>query len=593
MAMMNAELKPRSSLIFSSSPSQSHATPLPHFGPRLGEVNVQRQEGAARIAIKTPGMMTATSRGVVPHLSRDHVRLTRAICWVHVPFETFLEHNPPLPITQPGPRPLHQFLGFSPADHVLSVSARDPFDGRDMPANNKDYVATYCIRGVRKLTPEVWAQYDAACNPDIITALSDTPFTSAPHSNKRTHKSLERSTAWLANLLHSVAARRREVGSDGEPLTGSLSNVLVHMAGGAVVQARKAFAEGLMEDLEEFKAVNPSPYRRLDDGVAGYVFDLVPLRAALSARSKAADEDLGDDADTLKPRGAINTLTPTSSADTSAMDPAALSEVLRASLQPLPTHKPRLVNSARSPHEMLRLVRDVGIDLFDAHWAQRAADIGVALDFAFPVALGDTQPVDARVAGSPRTKVRPGEKMDLGHNLYSGDYAHDHSRLAANFLDGRSHAQQTAEGSPDARPVCPCGACSPRSPGTHILHSALDRTSWEGQAGADTLEPPFMRSYVHHLLHTHEMSAHSLLVMHNLSVLDAFFVGIRSVLEHAGTEEFNRQVDLFLETYDEEMVLFDEAKVDWVQVEMARGKGRLAREKIKQAESSLGTSVDV
>ncbi|TFY51778.1 hypothetical protein EVJ58_g10387 [Rhodofomes roseus] len=56
------------------------------------------------------------------------------------------------------------------------------------------------------------------------------------------------------------------------------------------------------------------------------------------------------------------------------------------------------------------------------------------------------------------------------------------------------------------------------------------------------------------------MSAHSLLVMHNLSVLDAFFVGIRSVLEHAGTEEFNRQVDLFLETYDEEMVLFDEAK---------------------------------
>ncbi|TFY51732.1 hypothetical protein EVJ58_g10411 [Rhodofomes roseus] len=274
-----------------------------------------------------------------------------------------------------------------------------------MPANNKDYVATYCIRGVRKLTPEVWAQYDAACNPDIITALSDTPFTSAPHSNKRTHKSLERSTAWLANLLHSVAARRREVGSDGEPLTGSLSNVLVHMAGGAVVQARKAFAEGLMEDLEEFKAVNPSPYRRLDDGVAGYVFDLVPLRAALSARSKAADEDLGDDADTLKPRGAINTLTPTSRADTSAVDPAALSEVLRASLQPLPTHKPRLVNSARSPHEMLRLVRDVGIDLFDAHWAQRAADIGVALDFAFPVALGGSAAGGRQSCGMPQDEA--------------------------------------------------------------------------------------------------------------------------------------------------------------------------------------------
>ena len=86
MANVNLEAKPRSTLIF--SPSLLHGTPCSIFGPRVGLVSVQRQDGTASVAIRTPGMVTATSRGVVPHLSRDHVRLTKAIRWVHVPFES-------------------------------------------------------------------------------------------------------------------------------------------------------------------------------------------------------------------------------------------------------------------------------------------------------------------------------------------------------------------------------------------------------------------------------------------------------------------------------------------------------------------------
>ena len=344
-----------------------------------------------------------------------------------------------------------------------------------------------------------------------------------------------------------------------------------------------------MEDLGGPDADQLEPYRRLDDGVAGYVFDLVPLRAALSARSASAEDE---DAGPAQPHGAVNTLAPTPHADADTVDPAVLRELLQASLLPLPTHKPRIVNSATSPHEMLRLIRDVGVDVFDAHWAQRAADIGVALDFRFPVVPGLTQPVGPDDTDCPRPKVRPSGKADLGHNLYSVEYANDHSRIAAGFLDGQTYTRRAAEGVPNSRPVCPCGACSPRNPDSHILHSTVDRLCWESQA-EDSIEPPFMRSYVHHLLHTHEMSAHSLLVMHNLSVLDAFFAGVRGVLETGGPEDFGSQVDRFLETYDEDMVIFEEAKVDWAKVEMARGKGRLAREKIKQAESSLGTSVDV
>jgi len=41
-------------------------------------------------------------------------------------------------------------------------------------------------------------------------------------------------------------------------------------------------------------------------------------------------------------------------------------------------------------------------------------------------------------------------------------------------------------------------------------------------------------------------------------------------------------VERFVDNYDEELEVFDEARVRWREVEMARGKGRLAREREKQ-----------
>ena len=90
------------------------------------------------------------------------------------------------------------------------------------------------------------------------------------------------------------------------------------------------------------------------------------------------------------------------------------------------------------------------------------------------------------------------------------------------------------------------------------------------------------------------MSSHSLLAMHNLDVLDAFLAGVRAVLSRPqGAEEFARAVERVERTYDEEMCLWDEAETIWLEVERARGKGRLAREKEKQAASTLGTAVEL
>lgn len=58
------------------------------FSPRLGTVALTRPSENASIELPTPALITSTSRGLVPHLSGDHIRVSDAIRWVHVPFES-------------------------------------------------------------------------------------------------------------------------------------------------------------------------------------------------------------------------------------------------------------------------------------------------------------------------------------------------------------------------------------------------------------------------------------------------------------------------------------------------------------------------
>lgn len=466
-----------------------------------------------------------------------------------------LDRSPPIPTLQGGPHPLHKFLGYKPEKHILSLCARDPADGREMPANGKDHVSAFCIRGVRKvcgnivslvssietwfqISPSQWKSYIRACKPDVITALSDTPFTSPPYSQKRIMKSLERSTAWLADLLRSDGPEN-SVGANGS--SPSRTAVLVHMAGAQDERARRAFAEGLVETLYGQDLELIKPLKTLDEGLSGYIFNLVPLRAAL-----AAQED--------------------------ATSPETIPELLEASLSPLPSHKIRLVHSPQSPQEILRLIRDVGIDLFDTPFAQRAADLGIALDFRFPVSAVPPS------VGQPCTPTlqRNSGKRDIGHNLFSVAYAHDHSRLASLFLDAACTCGIVGDETIQDH-VCNCAACSPVTSQESIKHSAID--TFHPQ---DVITPnlPYTRAYLHHLLHTHEMSSHTLLAMHNLTVVDRFFADIREVLaEPDGEARFRAEVERFQEAFDEQLTIFNEAEMQWAKVERERGKGRLAREK--------------
>ena len=63
------------------------------FGPRIGRLILARPAGGAagpapQIEIPTPNLWITTSRGVVPHLTRDNVARSAALTGVHLTFES-------------------------------------------------------------------------------------------------------------------------------------------------------------------------------------------------------------------------------------------------------------------------------------------------------------------------------------------------------------------------------------------------------------------------------------------------------------------------------------------------------------------------
>ena len=445
---------------------------------------------------------------------------------------------------------------------------------------------------MNQVTPEQYRSFVLSCNPDVVTALSDIPFTPPPFSQKRITKSLERSITWLSSLLQPLPEPYPDLSCEKpHPL-----NIFVHMCGDTSEAARQAFSDSLLETLHGKDAEMVKPYKRLDDAVTGYSFDLVPLRSSVVAPTVGEDYENNAKYSEQTPNRRTLDTKPFTRPNTNIALPEFIT-LLQSSLRPLPTGKPRIVTGASSPHEVLRLINEIGVDLFDVAWAQKAADWGIALDFAFPVRCFNKQ--DENV--SP-PKQRENGKRDLGHNLYLSDYAMDFSRLANSFVDGASTSAPTG-----CEIMCPCITCSPTSPTEQITHSSVDVIHRPSEC--TIYESPFSRAYLHHLLHTHEMSAHALLAAHNLAVAEAFFTSVRALLgecvlnsldsqgrsqstSNADLSRFTREVTRFFEVYDSHLQLFEEAKQDWIAVDYARGKGRLAREKAKLGEVNLSTKVE-
>ncbi|CAE7139523.1 unnamed protein product [Rhizoctonia solani] len=470
--------------------------------------------------------------------------------------------------------------------YIVSMSLRDPSSVNEMPANTAEFIQTQCIRGCRKVRPPEYISYVSGANPDIVIAPGDTPFTPPPYSQKRIEKSISRTSTWLTQLSTGLAPRL----------------IFAPLMGGTNTNARASFSRSLMESLDpsDWQKLNPGrnigerargndegsivgsiavtetsasagpPIERLDETLAGYVFEIAPIQAELRAQLGKRNGVVPSPLPTTTPSArshafATNVLAAPDPLESDILNYAEdidirLPELVRSSLDHLSPQKPRLALglALASPHVMLGLVEQ-GVDLIDSALAIRCASAGVALDFVFPV-IGE----------------HSGEKLDIGHNLYDSRYEQQFVRLSDEFTDASSKSPSSD------KPVCYCAACSPVWETRPTEHSKIDElTSSEEDSH---YAPAYTRAYIHHLLHTHEMSAHTLLTFHNLAIVEAMMAGARSAIEN-GT--FEKELRRFEAKYDGGMRVLRDAEKAWRGVDRARGKGRLAREKAEKGQYAL------
>jgi tRNA-guanine family transglycosylase len=168
-------------------------------------------------------------------------------------------------------------------------------------------------------------------------------------------------------------------------------------------------------------------------------------------------------------------------------------EILREVVARVPKDKLRMVSGVSNPIEILEAVR-CGVDVFDAGFVDLATRAGLALCFPTDADGG----VRARAPGDP--SAMSFDDSDATHafdcagydgmkiNLWADSYKLDRSPLVDD---------------------CLCPSCQEHS-----------------------------RGYIHHLLVTHEMTAHVLLEQHNIFHMLRFFTGVRSAIRDGRFEQY-------------------------------------------------------
>ncbi|SCV71968.1 BQ2448_4662 [Microbotryum intermedium] len=460
----------------------------PAASPRTGKLTFDGTGSESR-RIATPAVMSYTRKGAIPHLTRDNVaRLPNEM--VHLSLEHFLDMSPP--IFSRAPMSLHRFVGLydTPTyrQPILALGLRDTSSDKPLAPNQDKVIMAATLQGSAKISSDAICDYLLAQPTEIAIAPSDEQRGSL--SSKRLEKVIRRGLQWASDFI---------VKADGR------ANVFVPLVGGQSLIGRSEFSNALLGDT--------------------------PTRASQPAKVEPGQQPLDASID-----GYVLTI------DSTMPD---LQELCRASLEPLPSNKPRLALGVSGPHAILKTIQEIGLDVFVDEWSSHLSTVGVALDFSFPVTHEVETPALDR-----------DQKWPIGLDLYD--------------------------------PVCDRSftplSSSPLAPSPVALH-------------AFGPIPP-TRAYVHHLLQAREMTSYVILAQHNLIVMHRFFENIRDVLSQ-GKEEFDRQVKMFNDTYEDQQVpeyrgrgyaVVVKATSEFDRVNKERGKGSL-RDKLAKDAVALADGV--
>ncbi|OAD08907.1 hypothetical protein MUCCIDRAFT_76222 [Mucor lusitanicus CBS 277.49] len=145
--------------------------------------------------IQTPGCMTYTLRGSVPHLIKDNLSLL-PIELVQISLEQFLEQREPSSLKYP--HGIHKYINLEEA--LIYCDVRDPLRLSPISFNTDKYLSVETHGGVRQVTPDNWAEAMSVYRPDVVASMADT-ITDLDAKTKRIKKSVDRSLRWLDENL--------------------------------------------------------------------------------------------------------------------------------------------------------------------------------------------------------------------------------------------------------------------------------------------------------------------------------------------------------------------------------------------------------
>lgn len=455
--------------------------------------------------IETPGCFMHTVKGTVPHLTPDTMRL-QGFGGVHVSIEQLLQDH------QPGGFDkwhftLSKFLNLQ--DMILLCDLRDPSRYFKVPINSDRHVAIKTHKGVRRLTLEEYLKVVRTYQPDIVAAMadqiSDTDVSTvgpgqgssdaegetqvSPSSGpglKRVRKSIDRSLKWLDQILldrqgmDALAADRTADEAKRRKMQMAATGQSHDSMNGVETLAQESHKPDLVTGKTS-KAMTQIPWSGVSvfAHVLGSHVEQERIRSAQETARREAVDGFIVDANPLHG----------SSKET-------IFNLLKASLDHLPTEKPRMVYGLQAPEDVLKSIA-LGADLFDTSYPFHLTEDGKASLYSFGSNNNSINSIRQNNNDTPSEEVTTTRWINLWDD--------EHADKFIPILEG-----------------CGCYAC---------------------QGGRHT------RAYINHLLKAHEMLATVLLMSHNMYQYSKFFTNIRQSIQDGTFEQYS---DSFIQQFGSE-----------------------------------------
>ncbi|KAG0048493.1 Queuine tRNA-ribosyltransferase subunit qtrtd1 [Gryganskiella cystojenkinii] len=495
---------------------------------RLGTLAIASNQNKRQI--ETPGCFMYSSKGSVPHLTPDNMRL-QDFGGVNITLEQILQMDQPQsftkwtnPFAAPGSNKLMNLADYLHLQDLILLcdfhdsALLEPFSKR---ASNTDYhVVLSTPKGIRQLTLEDYLKVVRHYRPDIMAALTDSILETTqsveqpePHkkipSEKRIRKSVDRSLKWLDQVLEERQGRdgmaedrkREDEKRQKREKKQKSRDAKAAAATGTPVDTDMA---SVKDDEEDTNAFVPQPWT--DVAVFAHVqgAHLKGERIRSAQETARREEVAGFIIDT-------NDLYASLSKDHEKRSNEVLTHV-QTSLEHLPASKPKMVYGVRTPEDVLKAVA-MGVDLFDTSYPFQLTEDGKASLYNFGTDAASAPPSISVTHGTQQT------------NRWINLWDDEHSDQFKPILEG-----------------CECYACKD---GHHT------------------------RAYINHLLKTHEMLATVLLMSHNMYQYSLFFSKVRASIQD-GT--FAAKAALFHEVFGTELERREEKHEAQVVVEAALQK---------------------